>query len=438
MNIYIETYGCTANLNNSEIFAGMLTQSKNNIVKNLEIADILILNTCVVKSKTENKIKRRISDLITKYNDKLIIIAGCMPETNFKFLHALNSKLIFLGTNHIKDINNLILNWKLNKLSIEKQKDFLSRDREEKILLPKIPENKLISITQISEGCLGNCSYCKTRLAKGKLYSYAIEKIVKSIESDLRNGAKEVWITSQDNGIYGLDWKESKRRPQLVNLLKKILNLPYKFKLRLGMMNPNAVYFILDELIEIYKNPKMYKFIHIPIQSASNKVLKDMNRNYKIEKVVEIINKFRKEFPDLVFATDIISGYPSENNDDANLNLKFIEKFMPDVFNLSRMSIHKGTSAEKLQPLDIKIINKRTSELMELHRKTALENKKKFLGKEIKVFVNKNLGDNLFEARDENYNIVLISSKDKGIFGKNLFVKIKTIGVHNLVGEIIK
>jgi threonylcarbamoyladenosine tRNA methylthiotransferase CDKAL1 len=430
--VYIETHGCSANQNNSEIMAGILRSSGYNLTNNPDIAGIIIINSCVVKSKTENKIKRRIQDL--KGSNKLVIITGCMPQTNAKEIKKLNKNVILLGTHHITDIAKLIRDYNENQLDDKKQEQYIAFRKEEKINLPKIPQNELISITQISEGCMGCCSYCKTCLAKGKLFSYDLWSIVKSIESDLKNGAKEVWITSQDCANYGIDQED--KTPKLPILLKKILGLPHKFKLRIGMMDPNNVLPILEELIEIYKNPKMYKFLHIPVQSASNRVLKEMNRFYKIDDVEMIINRFRKEFQDMVVATDIIIGYPTSAEEDFQKDLEFINTYRPEVFNLSKMSIHKGTAAERLKPVNIEVINRRTSEIMEAHRKTALENKKKFIGKEIKVLVDKKMPGWLYEARDDNYNIVLISSKEK-LLGKTIDVRIKQTGVHHMIGEVI-
>ncbi|MBR9704749.1 tRNA (N(6)-L-threonylcarbamoyladenosine(37)-C(2))-methylthiotransferase [Candidatus Pacearchaeota archaeon] len=433
--IYIETYGCSANKNNSEIIKGILKQSGYQLTTNLEIAEILIFNTCIVKGKTESKIKRKIQDTIKNYPNKLIIISGCMPETDLESLQNLYPKAIFLGLFHIKEITKLIKDEIENKLTKQKQKFYLSKIKEEKIFLPKIPENKLISITQISEGCLGDCTFCKTKFAKKSLYSYQQDKILKSIESDLKKGAKEVWITSQDNASYMLDKKEIS---QLPILLKKILDLKHNFKLRLGMMNPENVYSILDELIEIYKNKNFYKFLHIPIQSASNNILKNMNRKYKIEKVIEIINKFKKNILNITISTDIISGYPTEKLIDHSENIQFIKNFKPDVFNLSKFSSHKNTLAGNLKILDKKIINNRATELMNLHRITAKQNKQKFINKQINVFVNKKTNiPYVYESRDINYNIVLITSKNKDILGKNIKVMIKDIGVHHMIGELI-
>ncbi len=433
--VYIETYGCSANKNNSEILAGTLRQSGYQITNNEKIADILIINTCIVKGKTETKIKRRIQDMSNLYKNKLIVIAGCMPQTDKESLIKVNPKLLILGIHHIKEIDRLIRDFNENKLSKTRQDYYISHQNEEKLYAPKISASRLISITQISEGCKGDCTFCKTKLAKGDLFSYDKDAILKSVESDLQSGAKEVWITSQDNASYGLD-KENKEQ-KLPDLLKKILDLKHNFKLRLGMMNPNNLFPIINEMIEIYKNKKIYKFLHIPIQSASNRILKDMNRKYEIETAKEIIKRFRKEFPDITIATDIIVGYPTETEQDHKNNLEFIEEFKPDVLNLSKFSSHKQTQAGKLSPLDKDIINKRASELMHLHRVTANENKQKFRNKIITVFVNSKTNmPYVYESRDDNYNIVLINSKDKSILGKNIEVKIKEIGVHHLIGEL--
>ncbi len=430
--IYIETYGCTANQNNSEIIAGTLKQAGYQITNNLDLAEIIILNTCIVKQKTITKIKRRIQDIAQ--TGKLMIISGCMPETHIKELEKLKKtgKLFFLGTHHFKDINKLLNTINSNQLTKKKQLEFLEPQNEEKLLLPKISRNKLISIIQISEGCLGNCTYCLTKFAKGKLFSYPEEKILKQIESDLNQGAKEIWITSQDNASYGLDKNTGSQLPALLN---KILDLKHNFKIRLGMMNPNTFLPILDKMIEIYKDKKMYNFLHLPIQSASNNVLKSMNREYNLEQAEKILSRFKKEFPNITLATDIIIGYPTETEQEYKKNIEFITKFSPSVLNLAKFSRHKTTKASTLNPLPIKTIKQRTIQLMNLHRETAKQNKEHFLDKEVEVFVN-NKKQGIYESRDENYNIILINTKEK-ILGKRLKVKIIEIGVHHMIGTLL-
>ena len=425
--VYIETYGCSANQNNSEIIMGLLAESGYELTDKQELADAVIINTCVVKKKTENKIKRRIQDLYKLNPGKITIVTGCMPDADSESITKLNPKALQLSSHNIKLVTKLMNEKNLGFNIINN--NYLEKQNEEKILLPKISFNKLVFITQILEGCLSRCTFCKTKLAKGNLFSYPMEKILLSIENDLIEGAKEIWLTSQGNECYGMDFGEQK----LPELIEKICNLNYKFKLRIGMMNPGLLYPIVDKLIDIYKNPKIYKFLHIPIQSGSKKILKDMRRPYSIEKVEFIINKFKNEFPDITISTDIITGYPTETDEDYKQTMNFLKKYKPDVLNLSKFSKHKNTEADKLKEIPVKIVNQRNKEIMNLHRQTAFENKKKFLNKILKVFVNKNLGNNLYEARDGNYNIVLINSNED-IIGKDLDVLIKKIGVHHMIG----
>jgi len=422
--VYIETYGCSANQNNSEIIAGLLVSSGYQITNNQDIADTVIVNTCAVKKKTEDKIKRRIQDLGD--SDKTTIVTGCLPETDEKSIRKLNPKAKLLGTHNIKSVVQLVKQESLPVIN-----NYLSKRNEEKILLPKIPINKLISITQILEGCLSGCTFCNTKLAKGNVFSYPQEKIIRSVENDLKAGAKEVWITSQGNACYGMD----RGKQELPDLIGKVLNLNHRFKLRIGMMNPQHIYPITDKLVEVFKHPKVYKFLHVPIQSASNKILKDMRRPYSIEQVGVIIKKFRSEIPDITISTDIITGYPTETDEDYKKNLEFLEDYKPDVLNLSKFSKHKNTPAENLTEIPIEIMNQRNKEIMNLHRQTAFENKKKFLDRDVRVFVNKKINYGLYEARDENYNIVLVAGKD--ILGKTLNVKIDKVGVHHMIGKVV-
>lgn len=355
--IYIETFGCSANQNNTEIMKGLLKQAGLEITTNPEIADILVINSCIVKEPTEKKIERRISDLLKQYKNKPIIITGCMPQVRAEKL----GDFYLLGIHHIKDICKLIRKIYEGKYN---RKEFLIEKYEEKLCLPKYPYKQGIGITQISEGCLGNCLFCIVKLAKGKLFSYPEDRIIENIKRDLQSKAKEIWLTSQDNASYGLPEKR-----KLPELMKKILELKGNFQVRLGMMNPSNVLPILNKLIEIYKNKKMKKFLHLPLQSASNKILKLMNRNYKVEDFLFIANEFRKEIPDLFLSTDIIVGFPSETEEDFSKTIEIIKKIKPQQLNLSRFWAIKGTEAENLPQLPVKIIKERAKKLMEIYRK---------------------------------------------------------------------
>lgn len=423
--VFIETSGCSANLNNSEIMKGLIKQAGLDFVDNPEMADILILNTCIVKEPTEKEMERRISELL-KLN-KPLIITGCMPAVRKEKLRQNN--IFLLPSNNIKSILKLIR--KISEKSYG-EKDFMINSKEEKLLLPKQNDNRKIGITQILEGCQGSCTYCITRFAKGSLFSYSEDKIIGNIKRDLEQGCKEIWLTSQDNASYGLD---KNKISQLPSLLKKILSLEGNFRIRLGMMNPNNILPILDELTECYKDEKMFKFLHIPLQSGSDKVLKDMNRHYQVKDFLFIINKFKKEIPGISFATDIIVAYPTEKEDDFKKSLDIINNVKPDMLNLSAFWPMKGTPAYNLKQLPREVAKKRTTEMMQEFRKIADENNKARIGKVFSCLVYDSFKDN-YLSHAEDYKLVRVKS-DKNILGKIIKLRITKQEQMHLVGESV-
>ncbi|MCF7910709.1 tRNA (N(6)-L-threonylcarbamoyladenosine(37)-C(2))-methylthiotransferase [Candidatus Pacearchaeota archaeon] len=431
--IYFETYGCTANYNSTEIMKGLIQQSGLNITSKIEFSDFIVINSCIVKEPTEEKIRRRIFDLLKKFPEKKIILAGCMPHLNQERLK--NENIYLLDTSQIKNILNLIQDINNEDYSYEK---YLAHRNETKLCLPKISKEKFTGITQISEGCLGSCSYCITRLAKGKLFSYPQDKIIESVKSDLENNCKEIWLTSQDCASYGLE----QDKLMLPQLLEKITSIEKNFFLRIGMMNPDNVLKILPELLEIYKNKKIFKFLHIPIQSGSNRILKKMNRNYASEDVLKIVQEFRKSFPEIHISTDVIVGFPSESEEDFQKTFDLIKQIKPETLNLSKFWPRPKTPAVKMgNQISAEIKKQRAIKISRLHNEICLDKQKKFLNKEFNVLVNQKglLGfPNTYLARDENYKLFAIQSlENKKLLGKKIKVKVRKTTPHYLISEFI-
>lgn len=427
LELYFETYGCTANQNSSEIMKGLVNQAGLNITQDENFADLIVINSCIVKQSTQEKIRRRIQELLRK--NKKIILAGCMSRLNQRKFSNLEN-IYLLDASQIKNITDLIQDIQNQTYDSDK---YLKQKKEIKICLPKISNEKFIGINQISEGCLGECSYCIVKFAKGKLFSYPKEEVIKSIKNDLQAGAKEIWITSQDNASYGND----DGKYLLPELLREVIDIRGKFKIRLGMMNPNNVLKILPELVELYKNEKMFKFLHLPIQSGSDKILKSMKRKYTREGVLKIIDEFKKQIPEITIATDIIVGFPSETYEDWQETINLIKEIKPEILNRSNFCIREGTEAEKLTSLNSRIINQRATELMKLHLDICNEIQKYFLDKEKNVFVDKKGFGSTYLARDDNYKLVAVQSREK-ILGQFLKVKIKKAMAHYLAGEPIE
>jgi MiaB-like tRNA modifying enzyme len=411
MKIQITTYGCSANINNSEIIEAILIKGKHKIVDSEEKADLVVLNTCIVKGPTEHRIIKKMQEI-----KKPIVVAGCMAEAQQELVKKIRGDAILVGLNSLKNISR----------AIKQKKDFLGKGREIKLRLPKKNRNKAVEIIQIAEGCLGNCSYCITKLAKGKLFSYPEELIVDAVR---KSRAKEIWLTSQDCGAYGMDTGTN-----LPNLLKKILKLRKDFLLRIGMMNPNHVLNFVDELVEVYKDKRIFKFIHIPVQSGNDDILLKMNRDYKAGDFVSIVEKFRENFPRITLATDIICGFPGETAEQFDGSVKLIEKIKPDVLNISKFWPRPKTLAANMRQIDVETRNERSRKIKELSMQITTEKNKSWLSWEGDVYADEIRESGDIAGRNFAYRQIVLPNAKKTMIGKTLKTKVVETGINYLKG----
>jgi len=337
--IYFQTHGCSTNLSESEIMIGLLNKAKFEIVEEPENADILIINICTVKG--EETALREIRKLNESFPDKKLIVAGCITKIILKEARKIKEDVSFISTHNIKSIVEVVEEVINNNLI-----EATGKDEYKKINLPKIRKNPVIGIIPILNSCANYCSYCSVKYVKGKLFSYPMQDIETEALQCLTQGCKELWITSQDNAAYMLEKEKISKLPELINNITKIEK---KFFLRIGMMNPLHLLGILPQMIEAYKNDKVFKFLHIPIQSGNDEILKLMKRNYAVEDFKKIINEFKKNIPNITISTDIIVGFPTETEEQFNDSLNLIKEIKPDVLNISRFQARHGTEAAKMQ-----------------------------------------------------------------------------------------
>jgi len=365
--IFAEVYGCSANISDFEIALGLLTKRDYRIVKNTDNSDLNIIFTCVVKTPTANRMIHRIREL-TKLK-KPLVVAGCMPKTEKRTIEKINPDASLVGPNSLEKISDAV------KSALSNEKVVFTKDlKKPKLCMPRVRENRVIEICEIASGCLSNCSYCETKFARGKLFSYPKDLIVKEIKSSLNQGCKEIWLTSQDCGCYGKD-----RNSSLPELLQTVCKIKGKFFIRIGMMNPTYVKHMLDDLIDLYDSEKIFKFLHLPVQSGANRILKGMKRGYSTRDFKSIVKKFKKEFSFLTLSTDVIVGFPEERNEDFQETIKLIREVKPDIVNISKFGSRPGTEAAKMEQLSREKINKRTKKLVELVEKIKLNNNQKWL-----------------------------------------------------------
>ncbi|MEM4318434.1 MAG: tRNA (N(6)-L-threonylcarbamoyladenosine(37)-C(2))-methylthiotransferase [Candidatus Pacearchaeota archaeon] len=435
LNIVIESYGCTANRNDSELIAGLLEKKGCNVIFGNASkigGDIVILNGCIVKGPTLKRMERRLYDILK--TNKKVIITGCFSfykERIAKIVKKIENegKRSYVSvTRDIKEIPKIILSFE-NKTKLERIKEISPKKPTViKVGIEKKKLNSIIGINQICTGCTGKCTFCATRLVKGYVKSYPIEAIVKSISQDVKEGCKEILLTATDLGCYGLDDGGYK----LIDLLNSINEIKGKFLVRLGMINPGHLINFIDEFVECCKSEKFFKFLHLPLESGNDEVLKEMNRDYKVKDFLKIVKKFRKNFPDSVIATDIITGFYNENESAFKDTIRVIREIKPDILHISRFwPMPKTPAYEKMRGMNrneveliLDMAKKRAKILHDLHKKIALEKNKKFIGKEVLCLIENKGYDKTFLARDINYRLVGIKSENKK-FMLGQFYKIK-------------
>jgi len=395
--VYVKSFGCSANLADGEFIAGCLSRAGFVVVEDPKDAEFLLYNTCAVKSPTEN----RIMDVLRKApKDKRLIVTGCLPLINFE---RLENEVEFDGVTgpapgaKIVDV--------LRRVSSGEKVVSLGEVSQPSLCLPKIPVNRVVSIVPINYGCLGKCSYCCVHFARGQLRSNPVDEIVERVKQDLVSGAKEVWLTSQDTACYGKDIGTS-----LADLLRRICEVEGDFFVRLGMMNPDHVLGMLDELVEVYKDGKVFKFLHLPVQSGDDTVLKLMNRRYTVEDFRTVVQAFREEIPRLTLSTDVICGFPGESREAFEATKKLVAEVQPDIVNVSKFFSRPKTAAESLVPLPPMELNRRSREVAELSRKVSFEKNRAWIGWEGTVLFDERGKGESWMGRNFAYKPVVVKA----------------------------
>ncbi|MDI6736926.1 MAG: tRNA (N(6)-L-threonylcarbamoyladenosine(37)-C(2))-methylthiotransferase [Nanoarchaeota archaeon] len=407
-------FGCSNNIAESEIMAGLLKEAGHDIVDS--DGDIAIISICNVKGPSFNKGM----NAARKSKGKLVF-AGCIPSYQLPKIRKEFPSASIVSTHNIALVCSAVEGL-LKGESVE----IIEKKEGKKLCAPRIRKNKAIGIIPISAGCLGNCSYCAVKAIKGELISYPIEDIVKETETAVKEGCREIWITAQDTGCYGMDIGSD-----LPSLLAKVLEVKGDFKVRLGMANPQFVKKYSKELVGIFKNEKMFRFLHIPIQSGSNKVLKEMNRKYTADEFSSTVKEIQKNVPDITISTDMIVGFPSETEKDFLESVKLIEKVKPPVLNLNRYWQMPFTKAGSMKQLRSEVLSERCSRMLKVFRKNALEEKKKAVGKEMFILIDEKRKNNACLGRTDSYVLVVVKGKLE--LGQRVKVKIKKATANYLI-----
>jgi threonylcarbamoyladenosine tRNA methylthiotransferase CDKAL1 len=407
MKVNVKSYGCSANIAEGEIIKGQFEEADE---KN---ADWIIYNICTVKG--DAKILREIRKFRKQNPDKKLAITGCIAPSIIEPLKKIDSDILLINTHHIDKIKELI----------QEKQNALTYAKTIKLGYQRKRNNPVIGIVPIANGCLDACAFCSTHLVKGPLYSYPPDKILEEVKKCVQDGCKEIWITAQDTCCYGFDTGTN-----LAELLQKIVEIQGEFFIRVGMGNPRHSIKYLDELVSVMKHPKIFKFLHIPLQSGNNEVLKAMRRGHTVETFIDIIKAFRKEIPEITISTDRIAGYPTETETQFEDTLKVMQEIKPDIINISRFAPRPGTPAAEMPQVHGNIRKQRSRKLTELRWKIELEKNRQWLGWEGEIIIDEKVKDGV-SGRNYAYKLIVIR-KDIPL-GTKIKVNITEAKTHFLI-----
>ncbi len=394
------------------------------IVNNINNVNLVFINTCAVRKKTENHILERLKEIERKRQKYgfHVIVGGCLAAIRpYMILNTVKANILI--PDNIEKIGEVIAS----------KKNLADITTVKRTILPEYGGG-IRYIVPICSGCLGNCTFCAGKIARPILKSYPIKVIVNKIKDAVKKGVKEIYLTGQDVASYGYDLKLS-----LIDLLEEILKIKGDFKIRIGMMEPSKTLEILDDLIEIYSDQRIYKYIHIPCQSGDEEILRKMNRKYTPEEYIYLVEKFRKKYPFINITTDIIVGFPGETWDAFNNTLKLIEKIKPDKAHVARYSLRPFTRASLFTQISEKEKKKRSKIAIKKCLEIAYIRNKMLLNKKMRVLVTGiNIRHKSILARTFNYKQVIIEDIfSKKYLGKNIYVKINECTSIDLRGRLI-
>jgi len=369
--VCIETYGCRYNFGDSSKLAEVLKHCGSTIVESADDADVVIVNTCTVVGPTERRMLRRLSAL----RDRELYVTGCMPQVQKEaILSVCNPGFIAPDT---------IQEWYRGVGTVAKGS---------------------IGIVQLAQGCNGTCTYCITRQARGPLRSFPPYEIRRQVAAYAACNAAEIQLTAQDVSSYGKDIGLS-----LAGLLNGISDPPGHYRIRVGMMNPATVRDDLDAIVESFSSERIFRFVHLPVQSGSDTILERMGRQYTVQDFCRIIAAFRQRYPEITVMTDMITGFPGETEEDFSASLDLIRRIRPNKVNVTRYSKRPFTPFSQEKDILDSVKKDRSRIMLSCSEQVYDEVNRPWLGREVSFIVTETIREGSVMARSPTYQGIVIN-----------------------------
>ncbi|XP_035386829.1 threonylcarbamoyladenosine tRNA methylthiotransferase isoform X1 [Electrophorus electricus] len=428
--VWVKTWGCSHNNSDGEYMAGQLAASGYKMSDSPSDADVWLLNSCTVKNPAEDHFRNSLRK--AQDQNKTVVVAGCVPQAQPRMDYL--KGLSIIGVQQIDRVVEVVdeaVKGHTVRLLAQK-KDNGRRLGGARLDLPKIRKNPLIEIISINTGCLNACTYCKTKHARGSLASYSVVELVERARQSFQEGVCEIWLTSEDTGAYGRDIGVT--LPSLLWAL--VREVPEGCMLRVGMTNPPYILEHLEEMAKILNHPRVYAFLHVPVQSASDSVLMDMKREYCCRDFMRVVDFLKDKVPGITIATDIICGFPGETDADFQETLELVKKYrFPSLF-INQFYPRPGTPAAKMEQVPAQVKKQRTKQLSALfHSYNPYDHK---VGERQRVLVTEDSFDSQYYVAHNKYYEQVLVPKRPEFKGQMITVDIYDSGKHFMRGRMVK
>lgn len=450
--LFIESYGCQMNFSDSEIVASILHEQGYNTTQNLEEADLVLVNTCSIRDKAEQTVRKRLEkyNAVKKINPTMKVgVLGCMAERlKSQFLEEEKIVDMVVGPDAYKDIPNLLK-------EVEEGRDainvILSKEETYGDISPvRLNSNGVNAFVSITRGCDNMCTFCVVPFTRGRERSREPQSILEEIKDLYDRGFKEVTLLGQNVDSYlwyggGLkkdfDKATEMQKATAVDFAQLLemcaVQFP-KMRFRFSTSNPQDMHVEVIEIMAKYHN--ICNYIHLPVQSGSTRILKEMNRQHTREEYMALVDKIYEIIPDISLSQDMISGFPTETEEDHQDTLSLMEYVKYDFGFMFAYSERPGTLAARKMVDDVpeEVKKRRLNEIIDLQQKLGLERTKRFLGQEVEVLIEKeSKRSNEHWSGRNSQNTVVVFPKENYKVGDFVMVKINDCTAATLIGEAI-
>ncbi len=438
-HFYIESYGCSMNFSDSEIVASILDKAGYGPTRNMEVADLILINTCSIREKAEYNVRRRLGvfNRVKRERPEVMIgILGCMAERlKAKLLEEEKLVDIVVGPDAYRDLPNLLASAEDGDKGINV---LLSREETYADISPmRLQSNGISAFISIMRGCDNMCSFCVVPFTRGRERSRNAFSIVAEATELVEKGYKEVTLLGQNVDSYKWENPESKEKVNFAQLLEMVALIHPDLRVRFSTSHPKD---ITDEVLyTIAKYENICNYIHLPVQSGNSRVLKLMNRTYDIEWYKERVESIYRIIPDCAISADIITGFCTETEDEHKDSLDIIEYSKYTMSYMFYYSERPGTLAAKKYeddvPLEVK--KRRLAEVIEVQAKVSAESNAKDVGKTFKVLIegNSKKSDLHFKGRNSQNKVIIFPKIEGYKPGDYIHVKVDKVTSATLLGQ---